>query len=293
MSIASPLKLTDVQQDAHKKIISWANRAIENRRYSEFVLGGLAGVGKSVLINEVVATLIGMGHHIIVCAPSAKAGEVLKQKGIPENIVCTIHRLIYRFAGLRDNDYTEEQEPIFQDTGLFSENFGKPDLIILDEASLCDGREHDALSSRDVPILYVGDPGQLPPVHRDPGIMNRMNIFLDKVLRQAEGSPIISLAHKIRNGGAIEKSDADGEIIKVARCDNDALARCYVERGYDTVISARNKTRILINKKIRKFMGRDDVVVVGDRLIANNDNIVPAHKLPDLLVDQDPRLVSG
>jgi exodeoxyribonuclease-5 len=74
------------------------------------------------------------------------------------------------------------------------------DLVIVDEASMLDASMIEDLESFGVPVLYVGDHGQLEPVGDDPGLMREPQIRLETIHRQAAGSPIVQFAHLLRRG---------------------------------------------------------------------------------------------
>lgn len=87
-------------------------------------------------------------------------------------------------------------------------------LIVVDEASMVDDVVLRDLSSYEVPILAVGDHGQLPPVRGRGSLMVEPHIRLEKVHRQAAGSPIISLSVFIRENGYLPSSFDGGEAVQ-------------------------------------------------------------------------------
>ncbi|WP_417459058.1 ATP-dependent DNA helicase [Kordiimonas sp.] len=250
------------QQEASDAIVSWARRAVTAGSGSHFTLAGLAGTGKTVLIKHTFDRLAAAGLPMVVATPTAKAGNVLRRKGM--NNVVTLHKLLYRFTGLMQTDEGDEL-PQFIDEGRWGVE--RPRLIGVDEGSMVDKRAFDTLVGRGVPVLFVGDHGQLPPVGQDPGIMQNADIYLEKVRRQAEGSPIIGLAHRVRNGHIPTPDDADGDTLKVGRAGDADIARIFVEQNYDAVVCARNATRINLNRAIRRQFGRGEGIEVGDRVL--------------------------
>lgn len=88
-------------------------------------------------------------------------------------------------------------------------------LIIIDEASMVDDMMLRDLKSYGVPILAVGDHGQLPPVGGTGSLMKAPMLRLEKIHRQAEGNPIIALSKMIRETGRLPEDwrsleDAEG-----------------------------------------------------------------------------------
>ena len=58
------------------------------------------------------------------------------------------------------------------------------------------------LQARGVPILAVGDHGQLPPVRDSGTLMKIPTLRPEQIHRQAEGSPIVALSRRVQRGQA-------------------------------------------------------------------------------------------
>ena len=58
----------------------------------------------------------------------------------------------------------------------------------------------ELLLSHNIHIIALGDPGQLPPIGDDNGVLADPHIFLDEIMRQAQESEIIRLTMDIRAG---------------------------------------------------------------------------------------------
>ncbi|TQE90339.1 MAG: AAA family ATPase, partial [Spiribacter salinus] len=85
------------------------------------------------------------------------------------------------------------------------------DAIIVDEASMVDQAMYEELMEQtentDTPILWVGDPAQLPPVKENSSpVFDRVQtqVRLNTIVRQAEGNPIIQASQYLRD--CIEKN---------------------------------------------------------------------------------------
>jgi exodeoxyribonuclease-5 len=63
-------------------------------------VGGYAGTGKSVLLVALYHLLTEEGFHVQVCAPTGKAADVLKRKGVAN--AATIHSALYSLAGIHE-----------------------------------------------------------------------------------------------------------------------------------------------------------------------------------------------
>ncbi len=169
------------------------------------VLTGGPGTGKTTLIRALNAVYEAQGRRILLAAPTGRAAKRLSEvSGQP---AATIHRL------LRYN----------VQTGLFDKNRDDPletDVVIIDEASMVDTllMYHllEAIHLQAV-VVFVGDVFQLPPVGPgnvladliDSGIIATFE--LTRIFRQAQKSPIITNAHRIRMGKPPDLS-SPGEI---------------------------------------------------------------------------------
>lgn len=133
------------------------------------------------------------------------------------------------------------------------------DLIVIDEASMVDQPMIAKILRHEVRVLAVGDHGQLPPVMGEGSLMKAPDLRLEKIHRQAEGSPIIKLSRAIREEQRMDRSLADGKHLVFANA-NDLRKKIMPEIAgappLDTVfICWRNATRVHINKTMREYLG--------------------------------------
>jgi len=190
-------------------------------------LGGYAGTGKTTVIQAIAKEC-----KILALAPTGKACQVLREKGIPAQ---TIHSLIYnsRFDGKRfintEANYTVDA-----------------DMIVVDEASMVSEKFYNLLN-KGYKVLYVGDHGQLPPVHTAFDLMKDPHYTLTEVHRQAKGNPIIALSKSIREGDRIIGDWSQ-------RLENIDCHICF-----------DNRTRVNINKNIRR--GRLSMLEAGEKVM--------------------------
>ncbi len=166
-------------------------RALESK---VLVMTGGPGVGKTTVVNALLAVLSPRGLAITLCAPTGRAARRLSETtNLPAK---TIHRLL-------------EVDPA---TGGFQRDEERPvdaDLIVVDEASMVDVPLMYALL-RAVPdeaaVLMVGDIDQLPSVGPGQVLSDLIAsgalpvVRLTEVFRQAAGSRIITNAHRINAG---------------------------------------------------------------------------------------------
>jgi exodeoxyribonuclease-5 len=209
-------------------------------------LGGLAGTGKTTLVSNIMHRMKGFA----CCAFTGKAAEVLRSKGVDAT---TIHSLIYYPTDEKDS----EGMPIFEK---------KPGLgvkgIIVDEASMVGNSIYNDLVSFGLPIIFVGDHGQLEPVGEGLNLMKDPDYKLETVHRNA--GDIAMFAHHLRDGHSAE-TFRGSPLIKILSKDECVK---YM-KDVDQIICAKNETRVAINRYVRKMLGNEgDQPVKDDRVIS-------------------------
>jgi exodeoxyribonuclease V alpha subunit len=184
-----------------------AVRAALTRRIT--VLTGGPGTGKTTTVRSILGLADSAGAQVILASPTGRAAKRLSEAtGRPAK---TIHRLL---------EFKPGEGTVFQRN---EENPLEADLVIVDEASMLDLLLTNHLLKAVPPgahLLLVGDIDQLPSVGAgnvlhdvisaveaaiEPGGGHRMApnavvIRLDTIFRQAEGSYIITNAHRINRG---------------------------------------------------------------------------------------------
>ncbi len=132
------------------------------------------------------------------------------------------------------------------------------DLIVVDEASMVGDEVLRDLRGFGVPIIAVGDHGQLPPVRASGDLMQNPDLRLEKIHRQAEGSPIIALSRHIRDGGRISTFKIkDPRVVVRSRRDVAAVLKdaCDLPALNVGVLCWTNKQRIALNGVARQTRG--------------------------------------
>jgi len=245
-------QLSEEQQEAVKLIEDFLKDPFKE----EFVLGGLAGTGKSYLINYLYQNL---SMPLAVCSFTNKAALNLRRKGI--HSAKTIHKLMYNAV------YNEEEKKwkYFRVAEL------PVSLIIIDEGSVVNKILYDDLCSYGTKRLIFGDNFQLEPVGSNPNLMENCDFILSEIHRQAAENPIVQLAHGIRNNMNIP-SKFNSELLKIE--SKDKLNHFLQENDYDIIICGKNKTRHSINAIIRKKLGFDinRYINVDEKIIALQNN---------------------
>ena len=253
--------LSPDQEAVYGEIKRWFDD--ENRATEVLRFGGYAGTGKSTLISVLAHEY--KDRSIAFCAFTGKATNVLKQKlaaaGVretPYRPISTIHRLIYQPVFVKGSPVGWKL--------LEALNY---DLIVVDEASMVDSDLFMDLRSFDIPILAVGDHGQLTPVSGGAGLMWNPDLTLEKIHRQAEGNPIILLAQYVREACALPDRYITDEHVTLLHPNRfpDRMQELYSQpltpRDISDigVLCYTNKKRMMANNLIRSIRFKEDVTV--------------------------------
>ncbi len=265
--------LSDDQKKALNELLIWYKK---DRHAMQYVtLGGYAGTGKTTLIAVLRKNLniINTSLKVGFASYTGKAARVLNGKIREENVlykqdtIGTIHSLIY--------------SPILNDNGEIigwkTKDSIDRDLIIIDEASMVDALIWQNLLSYRIPIIVVGDHGQLPPIQGSFNLMQKPNLLLEHIHRQAEGNPIIAISIQARTKGSIDPGKYSQKVIKYGHDDPDGQERMSeLLSSYtpDTlVLCGYNRTRQKLNAYIRNSLGFDtETPSSGDRIICLRNN---------------------
>lgn len=234
-------------------------------------LGGYAGTGKSTLI-PLISQALGDWPDTAFCSLTGKASNVLERKlgvaGLYDPAHCgTLHSMMYRprlDEQGRITGWSRNQELMSWEGRLIHR-------VIIDESSMVGERILQDLMSYGVPIIAVGDPGQLPPIE-DKSVIDKPDVILKKIHRQAENNPIIQLANVIRNEGDIPRSWKPSPQIQftdktrgVLPVIGDGFERLGMNFG---IMVRRNKIRMAFNLMARS----QETPEVGDIVICLKNN---------------------
>lgn len=250
----------------------------------EVSLTGLAGTGKTTVTKYVYDELVKLGVPVCPMCPTAKAAMVLSKKGVPAT---TVHRIIYDYKGKHEFD-DGNIELIFKRKG------GKihKGIFMVDESSMLTRKQVEDIRNEKIPVIWVGDPGQLPPVKSPPtGVLRCENRFhLKTIHRQAEGNPIIQFAHGLRRGEPLTKRHPGIRYVEVNGGGAERVVAEMIRAKIDVVVTKTNEQRVAVNDAYRKFVGRSGVVAPGERIIckANNKqlNVVNGEVMEVLAVEK-------
>lgn len=290
------ITLTNQQDEAVSSIKGWY-RDLDK---PVFYLGGLAGTGKSTLISPIIDALNLNLDDIALIAPTGMAAQVVRDKLAKWDVhtnTSTIHKAIYQpkpskpdiilkqIAAIKAklalspaNHYLLAQLQVLE-TNLeraydvhdlrFALNpeasIMSKKLIIVDESSMVGMDVAEDLKSFDVPIVAIGDPGQLRPVGDSPGLcVGKADYLLTEIHRQAQDNPIISYSHLVRRG--VQMPHGDYGKLKIIRPGDDHFT-CAPDREAQIIVGM-NKTRWEITRVLRLMNGYEtDAPQIGEPLM--------------------------
>lgn len=270
---------------------------------------GYAGTGKTAMLFSLVKTLESFKIKSVLLAPTGRAAKVLS--GYTGNPAYTIHKKIYRQKSSADG------------MGHFSldKNLHKNTWFIVDEASMISnetaensvfgsGRLLDDLleyvfMGENCRLVLVGDTAQLPPVGLSISPALEVSsleeygfsvkwVELTEVVRQAEGSGILSNATQLRN--RVGENDAEPgsfpiqlenfeDIERISGAELiESVSTSFNKFGlFETIVVTRsNKRANIFNKGIRgSILYKESEIERGDLLMVVKNNYFWAQGQPD------------
>lgn len=267
------------QQQAADLIQEWFQHSDE----PIFRLFGYAGTGKTTTIRFIIEQLQ-IRDSTLFGAYTGKAAMVMRKHGLP---ALTLHSMIYipvkpdaaKCRALQKillettdpdmklrirKELKEAGQVHFVRRELEDSILANASLLVLDECSMVNDEMLNDLLSFGVPILSLGDPGQLPPIDGEGALTREApNFLLTEIHRQALDNPIIDFATRARNGIFIPKIVLGG-----SRNTAQSMLSNETVLSYDQILCGKNDTRKKINQRVRGLKGLVDIYpVVGDKLI--------------------------
>ena len=294
--------LNEEQATAYKGLV---DRLVPGFPSRLSVLKGYAGTGKTFVVTKLVNEYLFNYRTRKVCmtAPTNKAVRILKGMAEYEHTnleYMTVHSML----ALKEQ-ITADGKQIFVRDFKREPSVSKFDLVIVDEVSMLDDSLFamlmDEMEMCAVRFLFVGDPCQIPPVNRmdcipfDKSKQEEldMRVFeLTRIVRQAEGNPLISATMRVRENiesdaidlggdkfigtseGVIEFSSsdpADMDLMSMTLKTYFCSENFKQDPDFMKVVAWTNKTVDAVNDLVRGFLyGRKrKKLEVGERLIAN------------------------
>jgi exodeoxyribonuclease-5 len=280
-----PFTPNDQQLEALQQIANF----IDNPDQDVFTLMGYAGTGKSSITKIALEYMRQRGLSINVTAPTHKAKKVIAK--LAKTGAVTLQKLL----GLGSSSKLTKTDLRKLKLTVQKESLFKPDVVIVDEASLVGDELFDALSDYagegKTKILFIGDPAQLNPVKEDRTTSKRSKAFdhpykyeLTKVERQAGSNPLGPILEDIRNN---QKKDTSAIDAKTELSGNQGIvttkagidftrqaAAAFMSKNFEQnrnfvrILSYSNQRVEQFNEVVRKAMGYNTEYVIGDIIMA-------------------------
>lgn len=273
---------------------------LEGDNESIFILKGYAGTGKTTLISTLVNCLWNAHKSAVLLAPTGRAAKVIAKYSKREAL--TIHKKIYFPKKQSGGGVSFVLQPNKHKNALFIVDEASmisdvnTDSKLFENGSLLDDLLQYVYSGHNCKLVFIGDTAQLPPIKLDvsPALdENRLAlnynkevdfIELDEVVRQAEGSGILSNATLLREQLATNYFDSFqfdlGVFPDIVRLQDgydiqNAIDEAYSSDGKeDTAIIVRsNKRANVYNQQIRsRILFQENDLNAGDYLMVVKNN---------------------
>lgn len=317
------------QKQAFSNLISFAKGTSDR----VFLLKGYAGTGKTTLMSGLLKWLNKNDMHASVLASTGRAAKIISDK--TDTPARTVHSQIYKFRDLNEDldRISQNIEHAVDSTGQLSllfdmvplESATESRLYIIDESSMISDQiekntsfarfgtgellgdlfEYDPVGR----FIFVGDPGQLPPVGQaiSPALNKSyieekyqcsvFEIELTEIVRQTESNGIIVASMLLR------KLYASNPPVKYASFplknqsniilhnSHIELLNEYIDRikrfglEYATLLCISNRLCDHFNRNVRMALGKiSNRLDVGDLLMVTQNNYLTDLVNGDLVV---------
>lgn len=266
------MELTTKQQNGLNLALS---KHKNNEKY--VTICGYAGTGKSTLVRFIIEALDIDEDRVAYACYTGKAAEVLRKKG--NKHAMTLHKLLYDSFPRPGGGFIRKPK--------LSLDY---DVIVVDECSMVPKSMIQMLMRHKVFIIFLGDNFQLPMIDKNEShtLLDKPDIFLDEIMRQAAESEIIQLTMKIRNGEEIAPMKGN-EVIIIPK---NELVTGHLTWA-DQIICATNVTRHNMNTQMRELLGYTGTIQDGEKVIIKRNYWDDCNSDGDALVNGSTGIITN
>jgi len=289
--------LTTSQEQAKAEIIDF----LLNPDKKYFVLKGVAGTGKSFLINrvekdfvEVTKLLQSTGEYTPLewkyTATTHKAAQALRNAS--SNDTCTIHSLLS--LQLKSN-YNTGKNFLVRASVEDVENL----VIVIDEASYIDYDLLEAIDTYTVncKVIFMGDPAQLTPIglnHSPVFLAGFTTHTLTQVVRQSAVHPLSPILHHLREYilGNTESLPKIATCPELVRLSDTEFNKVIIDEFSTSWCPTKSKVLAWRNKTVMKYNQMLFAGVNNRSNFERGDVVVNNKAIPNISTDVEVEIVS-
>ena len=270
--------------NGQKRTIQTALDFFYNSSNQVFEFAGNPGTGKSVVMGEILRQIQNRSRipieRIAPMAYTGAASIVMRLKGLPT--ARTIHSWMYETVEepLRDQ-YGNIVMDTYLNVPIMTIKFyprqlkGKLDIILIDEGGMVPSSMLKEILNSGAKIFVAGDLDQLPPVADQPAFLtnpDRVHV-LTEIMRQSEGSGIIYLSQRVKNGLPIHEGYY-GDVIIVNEDEIQGEYYNNLIKASHVILCGKNSTRDRLNNYVRRNIKGiySPLPRYGEKLICRKNN---------------------